>query len=429
MSSQNLSVFSSSLGKENFSVTFFFPIGFRALVQKNVLSVKVAGVAVAVAAVVVAAVAVVAHQHGPSACGHVFGVSGTGYDILKIAIFHMPFAATLVQHAFGRTLFDVAPGDISLGVGAPDATLLAAARDVYLESVAEALQQPLSHDLLQYGPTRGDGGFLTELAEFLSRQYNDVVQREQLVVTSGASFGLMVLCQLFARPGQALFTADPCYFISRDIFRDAGLRIVSVDSDEDGMDMAALERALQDHAGQTSTLPFNALIYLVPTHCNPTSTTLPLERRRQLIRLAYKYQCLVVCDDVYDMLTFPGSGPTPPRIVALDTPEEGPGCVISNGTFSKIFGPGVRLGWMEGRESLLSVVANSGVYYSGGSPNHLTSGIFRVAMQTQRIDRLLVTLRNTYSERAAAFCAVLREANLRFKQPLGGFFVWVSAFK
>ena len=85
--------------------------------------------------------------------------------------------APLVAYRFppteGATLIDVPEGQINLGIGAPDDTLLQRACAALAVGTATALARPLSHRLLQYGPVQGDGGFLAALAAFLDRQYAD----------------------------------------------------------------------------------------------------------------------------------------------------------------------------------------------------------------------------------------------------------------
>ena len=89
-----------------------------------------------------------------------------------------------------------------------------------------------------------------------------------------------------------------------------------------------------------------------------------LKRREQLVRLARRYDSLIVTDDVYDFLQWSSSTTTPPPSVRLDRAvlprladvdrylDGGPihewGNAVSNGSFSKILGPGVRTGWAEG---------------------------------------------------------------------------------
>lgn len=112
------------------------------------------------------------------------------------------------------------------------------------------------------------------------------------------------------------------------------------------------------------------MIYIVPTFSNPRGTSLPAERRKKLVELAHKYNVLVLCDDVYELLCHTSAQPPIPRVFAFereylqqvnnnnnqntnnDTTELR-GCVVSNGTFSKIFGPGVRLGWWEAQDNIM----------------------------------------------------------------------------
>jgi DNA-binding transcriptional MocR family regulator len=115
---------------------------------------------------------------------------------------------------------------------------------------------------------------------------------------------------------------------------------------------------------------YRHIIYCVPTFSNPSFKTMTLQRREQLVRLAREYDALVITDDVYDFLQWPSSLSAErlsldkailPRIVDVDryldggTEREGAdgfGNAASNGSFSKICGPGLRTGWCEGTEKL-----------------------------------------------------------------------------
>lgn len=105
---------------------------------------------------------------------------------------------------------------------------------------------------------------------------------------------------------------------------------------------------------------YKHIIYCVPSFSNPSGTTMTVSRRESLIRVARKFDALIICDDVYDFLSWnrdgTSSSSTPlPRLVDIDhTLDGGPlndfGNVVSNGTFSKLIGPGCRVGWAEGTE-------------------------------------------------------------------------------
>lgn len=106
---------------------------------------------------------------------------------------------------------------------------------------------------------------------------------------------------------------------------------------------------------------YKHVIYLTPTFANPSMKVVSLQRRESLVRLARRFDALIIADDVYDFLQWPSDPDSPdmkdkasiPRIVDIDGYLDG-GCIdkfghaISNGSFSKLVGPGMRVGWAEG---------------------------------------------------------------------------------
>ena len=154
----------------------------------------------------------------------------------------------------------------------------------------------------------------------------------------------------------------PSYFLAHGIFDSHRLRVVSAPCDDDGLDPARLESLLA-----SGELPVPKLLYLVPQHSNPRGTSLPLPRRQALVALAERFGFLLLCDDVYAMLSFPSAEP-PPRLLTLDqafrsraaapaaaSSEEGH--VLSLGSFTKILAPGLRLGWIEAAPPLVERIS------------------------------------------------------------------------
>lgn len=159
----------------------------------------------------------------------------------------------------------------------------------------------------------------------------------------------------------------------------------AVPEDDEGLDVGALERGLEGtdaDEGRQRRRPGFALggtksprrgrkiyrhvVYAVPTFANPSGKVMSLERREALVRLARRHDALIVADDVYDMLQWslaPGGQGEPrypekagwPRVVDVDRyldggPVTAHGNAVSNGSFSKIAGPGNRTGWVEATE-------------------------------------------------------------------------------
>jgi DNA-binding transcriptional MocR family regulator len=109
-----------------------------------------------------------------------------------------------------------------------------------------------------------------------------------------------------------------------------------------------------------------------------------LRRRTQLVQLAREFDALIIADDVYDWLRWPApsSGKDeipslpPPRLVDIDRSILGGsvwGNAISNGTFSKIVAPGMRVGWVEGSVLHVRDLCKTGPVRSGGNQGHFAS--------------------------------------------------------
>jgi DNA-binding transcriptional MocR family regulator len=301
-------------------------------------------------------------------------------------------------------------GFIDLGRGDPQFALLPL--DLLRDAAQSCLSQP-EPAILQYGTVQGDGYFRTALADFLSARYGFPVSYESLFVTAGISSALDLTCTLFTRPGDTIFVEEPSYFFALRIFADHGLRVVSIRTDEAGLDLTDLARALQESRPK--------FLYLIPTFQNPSGHTLPQERREQLLALAEQHNFLILADEVYQFL---GYTQKPPQSFAAYLDSEH---VISLGSFSKILAPGLRLGWLQSHPKIIERFANSGLLDSGGGMNPFTSAIVRGVIESGGLDRNIAKLVDVYGRRVQAMDASLRRhlPQAEFVTPHGGYFFWV----
>jgi DNA-binding transcriptional MocR family regulator len=265
------------------------------------------------------------------------------------------------------------------------------------------------------------------------------VDPQALVVTGGATSGLLLVGTFLLQPGAVVFVEDPTYFIALDILsKDLGLRIVPVAMTETGVDTAALEQAVQAAkpaaAGDDGTVAavdrYWGMFYTIPTFHNPTGISASLATCRQVVEIAARHGLLVLCDDVYNLLRYNNINeddtvPPPGRLKALD-PH---GLVISNGTFSKILSPGIRLGWLELPLALVPRLTNSGVLLSGGCINNYMSGLINSLIQLDLMDAHLAVLVQLYRDRmevAQRHLAAHLPPGWRVARPGGGYFLWVQ---
>ncbi|MEI7770727.1 MAG: PLP-dependent aminotransferase family protein [Chloroflexales bacterium] len=301
------------------------------------------------------------------------------------------------------------PSRIALAFGDADPTMLP--HEDLIGAVAEVLSSDLD-GALNYGPTYP--GLVRVAAERLRRQGIGATEQNTLICY-GSTQIIGLLPQVLIAPGDTIIVEAPTFLGAVMQFRRSGARLVGVPVDAEGMDVGALETTL---AALRAEGVRPKIIYTIPTFQNPTGATMPLGRRLRLLELAIAYGVLVVEDDAYNDLRFRGDAVPP--IAALDTQ----GWVIHLRTFSKIFAPGVRLGWACGPQALIDRLAMCKV--EGGSGPLMTRVVAQFA-QDGRLDAHIAELRARYSEKCdlmlAAIAREIPEATT--VRPDGGFFVWL----
>ena len=319
-----------------------------------------------------------------------------------------------------NVLVSIADGMLDLSWGHPSPRLHA------VEAIREAAASVFGGNgvvALQYGAAQGFGELLESLAGFLSAQdaYAMKVEPASLFLTAGVSQGLDLACTALTRPGDTIFVEEPTYYLVSQIFRDHGLRIVGVPSDANGLRIDALEAMLKD-----ATVPRPAALYTIPTFQNPSGTVLPANRRQALVELAARHRLIVLSDDVYQLLHY-GPTPPPPPLVSFDSTPDGR--VVSLGSFSKILGPGLRLGWIQTTPQLMSRFLALGLIASGGGLNHFASVLVQATIERDLLGPNIERLREVYSDRVEALTSALHSAlgdRVTFAVPAGGYFCWLT---
>lgn len=244
--------------------------------------------------------------------------------------------------------------------------------------------------ILEYGPGQGYAPLRDEIAKWLSDVYvlsAEPTDSSRICVTNGASASLANVVLKFADPvyTRCIFMVEPTYFLACPIFEDCGFRgkLQGVpEGGQDGIDIVFLLEQLKK-LEKESVWPkqpptktdtdgphvYRYILYCTATFANPSGKTMPVNVRERLVKIAREFDILLISDDVYDFLSWPASGSAsedsfdfvPPRLVDVDRAMPGTafhGNAISNGSFSKIIGPGIRVGWVEAQAQFASQLAN-----------------------------------------------------------------------
>lgn len=233
-----------------------------------------------------------------------------------------------------RSVFDIAmrPGMISLAGGSPD--LAALPRDGVADLAAE-LVRDRAVDALQYQPAQGLDGTIDAIREVMRAEGVEAAP-ERIQVTAGSQMGLQALTMLLADPGDTILAEAPTYVGALSVFGGLEAAVAHVDVDDDGLIPEALEQTIARVRAAGSRIPF---LYTVPTFGNPSGATLSEARRDAVVEICRREGVLIVEDNPYGMLAFDDAERA--TLYARD-----PGNVVYLGSFSKIFSPGVRVGWV-----------------------------------------------------------------------------------
>ncbi|KAL8671278.1 MAG: hypothetical protein Q9168_004218 [Polycauliona sp. 1 TL-2023] len=371
---------------------------------------------------------------------------------------------------------------------------------------ASALSDPdISTPALLYGPDPGFEPLREAIAEWLSRFYKKHLEAdihpERICITGGASQNLACVLQVFSDPvyTKYVWMVSPTYFRVCPIFEDNAFsgRLRSVPEDDEGIDVDFLRQRLEeDHQNSTGDQPggiswtsqphntsrgvpsnektksrtlkgsqpwrkaYRHIIYAVPTFSNPSSRTMTLRRRHELVRIARQYDALILADDVYDQLQWPSNQGAKqsacddasitlrhallPRLVDIDRwLEGGPtrhgadgfGNVVSNGSFSKIAAPGLRCGWAEGSDLFIWGLSKCGSSASGGAPSQAVSTFMTQLLSSGALENhIYTTLQPSYARRynniMSAITRYLLPLDVRLPQSdrdvVGGYFLYLE---
>ena len=218
------------------------------------------------------------------------------------------------------------PQMISLAGGIP------APESFPMDIIAELTSNVLfkySATAFQYDLTEGFMPLREALVEYL-QQKNIVAQPDEIHITSGSQGVLDAVGKILISRGDKIAVEAPTYVGAIQAFNPYEPEYIRMDTDDDGLIPESLEQALK-----TFNMKF---IYLVPTFQNPTGRTIPLSRRQQIAELIQRYRVLLLEDDPYSALRYEGEDIPPIKSLA-------PGNVIYSGTFSKVFAPGLRIGF------------------------------------------------------------------------------------
>ncbi len=137
-----------------------------------------------------------------------------------------------------------------------------------------------------------------------------VPAQDRVFVSPGAHPALVGIVSILAKPGETILSEAITYPGIRSIAAQLGVNLVGLPMDNDGIELEALTDACK-------TLKPKA-VYLNPTLQNPTTLTIPDQRRREIVAIARRFQVPIIEDDAYGFIHEHGHGHSPFAAIAPD---------------------------------------------------------------------------------------------------------------
>lgn len=304
------------------------------------------------------------------------------------------------------------PGIISLagGIPSPESFPMTIFRELTERVFTRYESAALQYDLTE--------GFipLREQVSALLDQRGIKAEPDEVNICSGSQGLLDAAAKLLISKGDKIALEAPTYLGAISAFNPYEPEYIRMDTDDDGLIPESLELALKENRIK--------FIYLVPTFQNPTGRTLPLERRKKIAEILIEYNALLLEDDPYSALRYRGDDLPPIKTMAPDN-------VIYVSTLSKVFAPGLRIGFYAAPKFLRQwlVLVKQGIDLHTSTFNQALAAEY---LEGGYLDSHLPEIKALYKPRQKAmFDAILTyfPDSFHCSPSDGGMFLWVTGPK
>lgn len=325
-------------------------------------------------------------------------------------------AANIKQSAV-RDVFDISirPGLVSLAGGSPYLKSLPLAE---LGKTAERIIADHGLEALQYGGGQGMERLRQQICDVMAAEGIADADPADIVITTGSQSAQDVAAKVFCDPGDVILCEDPTYVGALNTFEAYQVDVQAVPMDDQGLVPEQLQHVIDQLLAEGRRIK---LLYTIPSFNNPSGITMAADRRQRIVEICRANNILILEDNPYGLLRFDGHPLKPMR-------AENPDDVIYLGSFSKIFAPGVRLGW-----ALVPKHLHRRFYLACEAvvlcPSPLTQMLVSTYLDEYDWQGHLQNTRALYRERCETMLSALAEhlpEGASWTTPDGGFFVWVT---
>jgi len=300
---------------------------------------------------------------------------------------------------------------IKLDEGSPDSRLFPA--EVLSRAYRSGIQRAFRDNRLLYGNPRGSPLLREQVATMLKSERGLAVTADNICITRGSQSGIYIIARTLISPGDTVLVESLTYEAAVAALSACGARIVSVKLDQDGVDVADVERQCRAHSVKA--------IFLTPHHQFPTTVALRPQRRLRLLELSRQFGFAIIEDD-YDHEFHFESQPLLPMA------SYAPSRVVYVGSLSKLLLPALRIGFIVAPQQFIDAVAHT-VSLIDSMGNTLTENAAADLIESGELRRHARKVFQVYAARRKAFAKSLTDVLgdlVNFRMPDGGLAFWLT---
>lgn len=326
-----------------------------------------------------------------------------------------------MQHSFIREILKVTkgvPDMISFAGGLPSPASFP--KELLAKLFTDVIRQE-GDDVLQYGASDGDAVFKQIIKDFEEVPY---LADDEIMITVGSTNGIYYFTRALIDPGDIIICEAPGFPGSLAAMESCGAKMAGIEMDAYGMMPDSLRSTLAMLIRNGEHVKF---IYTIPEFQNPSGRTMDMDRRRAIIEIAAEFEIPILEDQPYRELRFEGQ-----RIITLwelaRTAFDDPKLVTIAKSFSKILGPGLRLGFAAGPPEIIKPMVKW-AQKTTVSPDCVTQRVSARFIEQGYMHRHIRKIIDLYRPRRDAMLEALKThmpGNVRWTVPEGGMFIWVT---
>ena len=304
------------------------------------------------------------------------------------------------------------PNVISLAAGNPAVESFPVAE---MKEIADHIFDTVPGIAFQYGITEGYPKLRELVMKRQKEKYGIGTDNDDIMIISGGTQAMDLSTKVLVNEGDVILSEDPAFVGALNTFRSYAAKLVGIPMEDDGMDIAALEKALKENKNVK-------MLYTIPSFHNPLGICTSLEKRKAIYQLCSQYGVMILEDNPYGELRFDGEDI--PTLKSMDTE----GIVIYTSSFSKVMSAGIRLRIVIAPKPVVDRMAVAKQAVDTHS-NLFFQMLIAEYMEKYDFDGHIQMIRDLYRHKSGLMLEEIRKRfpeSVKYTVPQGGLFLWCT---